>query len=100
MLRSIRRYTKEFKQEAIKLALSSPSIAHTAKELGVSSATLHTWITELKKTGCLDKVTSSEAKDMATLIAENRRLQKELSIVKEEKELLKKAATYFAAHQK
>ena len=100
MPRTIRNYTKEFKQEAIKLALSSPSIIHTAKALGIPSATLHTWVNELKKAGYLDKVTSSDAKDMATLIEEIRRLQKELSIVKEEKEILKKAATYFAAHQK
>lgn len=100
MTRSTRKYTKEFKQEAIKLALKSPSIGHTGKELGIPSATLHTWINEMKKTGCLDRVTRSEAKDMASLIEENRRLQKELSIVKEEKEILKKAATYFAAHQK
>jgi len=34
------------------------------------------------------------------LIEENRRLHKELSVVKEEKEILKKAAAYFAVHQK
>jgi transposase-like protein len=37
---------------------------------------------------------------MATLIEENRRLHKELAIAKEEKERLKKAAAYFAQHQK
>ena len=95
-----RKYTKEFKQEAITLALKSPSIGHTAKELGIPTATLHTWINDLKKTGSLGRVRASEAKDMTTLIEENRRLQKERSIVKEEKEILKKAATYFAAHQK
>jgi transposase len=100
MTRSTRKNTKEFKQEAITLALKSASIGHTSKELGIPSATLHRWINELKKTGHLERVSVGEAKDMTTLIEENRRLQKELSIVKEEKEILKKAATYFAAHQK
>jgi len=35
MSRSVRKYTEEFKQEAINLALKSPSIATTASELGI-----------------------------------------------------------------
>lgn len=38
MRKSIRKYTKEFKQEAVQLALKSPSIVATAKELGIPSA--------------------------------------------------------------
>jgi transposase len=100
MPRTVRRYTKEFKQEAVTLALKSPSIINTAKELGIPPATLHTWINLLKNQGCLATTSEGNSKDMATLIMENRRLQKELAIVKEEKEILKKAATYFAQHQK
>ena len=36
-----RNYTKEFKEEAIKLALDSSSISLTAKELGIAVSTLH-----------------------------------------------------------
>ena len=100
MTRSVRKYTKEFKQEAVNLALKSPSIVDTAKELGIPPATLHTWIHGLKKAGDIAKVDTNNVKDMATLIEENRRLHKELSITKEEKEILKKAAAYFAQHQK
>ncbi|WP_131783948.1 transposase [Legionella gresilensis] len=82
MTRSIRKYTKDFKQEANTLALKSPSLGHTAKELGIPSATLHSWINKLKKTDHLGRVNVIEAKDMAILIEENRRLQKELSIVR------------------
>ncbi len=53
MARMIRRYTKEFKQEAVNLALKSPSIVSTAKGLGIPTATLHTWVHELKKKGGL-----------------------------------------------
>lgn len=100
MTRTVRRYTREFKQEAVNLALKSPSIAHTSKELGIPVATLHTWINLLKNKGNLATVDAISSKDMATLLMENRRLTKELAIVKEEKEILKKAATYFAQHQK
>ncbi len=100
MTRTVRKYTKEFKQEAIQLALKSPSIAHTAEELGIPSVTLHGWINKLKKKGGLVAMDAGGSKDMAALIEENRRLHKELAIAKEEKEILKKAARYFAQHQK
>ena len=100
MSRSVRKYTKEFKQEAVILALKSPSIVNTAKELGIPVATLHTWIHTLKRKGQLATVDTNGGKDMAALIEENRRLHKELAITKEEREILKKAAAYFAQHQK
>jgi transposase len=37
---------------------------------------------------------------MTSLVEENRRLHKELAIAKEERDILKKAAAYFAQHQK
>jgi transposase len=100
MTRSVKRYTKEFKQEAINLALKSQSIESTANELGIPSTTLYSWIQALKKKGKLITVDTNGSKDMATLVEENRRLQKDLAIAKEEREILKKAAAYFAQHQK
>ncbi len=100
MTRSVRKYTKEFKQEAINLALKSPSVDTTAKELGIPSATLHSWIHALKKKGNIATADANGSKDMAALIEENRRLHKELAVAKEEREILKKAAAYFAQHQK
>ena len=100
MPRQVRRYTQEFKQEAVNLAIKSPSIVNTAKELGIPVATLHTWMHALKGKGKLTAVTSDSGKDMAALVEENRRLHKENTVLKEEKEILKKAATYFAQHQK
>ena len=100
MTRSIRKYTKEFKQEAINLALKSPSVDSTAKELGIPTATLYSWIHALKKKGYIATVDESGGKDMAALVEENRRLHRELAVAKEEREILKKAAAYFAQHQK
>lgn len=100
MARKVRRYTPEFKQEAVYLALKSDSVVNTAKSLGLPPATLHTWIQSLKKKGKLSKVDADSGKDMSALVDENRRLHKALAIALEEKEILKKAAAYFAQHQK
>jgi len=54
----------------------------------------------LKNKGNITTMEANGSKDMAALIEENRRLHKELAIAKEEKEILKKAASYFAQHQK
>ena len=44
----IKKYTSEFKQETVNLALKSPSIAKTATELDIPVATLHSWVNQLK----------------------------------------------------
>ena len=100
MERIVRRYTKEFKSEAIKLALKSPCISSTAKELGIPKGTLHTWLHDYQRPSSTTTDNVTNGKDIATLVEENRNLHKELSRVREEKEILKKAAQYFAQHQK
>jgi transposase len=100
MSRSSRKYTKEFREEAVRLAFKSGAVKTTAEELGIPAGTLSTWIFALKKKGSLTNTDASGAKDMAALIEENRRLHKELGIAREEREILKKAAAYFAQHQK
>ena len=100
MNREVRQYIKEFKQEAVSLALKSPFINRTAKELGIPLATLHSWIKQLKSKTINQEKTPTAASDVANLIEENRCLHKELAIAKEEKEILKKASAYFAQHLK
>lgn len=100
MSRKVRSYTKEFKQEAVTLALKSASISRTATELGLPVATLHSWIQQLKGKSVPKQSATDDTPNIAALIEENRRLHKELAISREEKEILKKAATYFAQHQK
>lgn len=102
MTKQVRKYTVEFKQESVNLALKSPSIAKTATELGIPIATLHTWVGQLKEKPKANaaSVDKNSTIDVAALLAENRRLHKENVVLKEEKEILKKAAAYFAQHQK
>jgi transposase len=103
MTRTVRKYTEEFKQEAVNLAIKLPSITQAAKELGIPIGTLHTWIYQLQgkdKPVNISSTAKSNQPDMAALLEENRRLHKENVILKEEREILKKAASYFAQHQK
>ena len=45
-------YTQEFKREAVRLAQSSGKpIAHVARELGISDASIHQWRKELAAHG-------------------------------------------------
>ncbi len=61
---------------------------------------MHTWVNQLGKgPAAKGSPTHQSHPDVAKLLEENRRLNKELAIAKEEKEILKKAATYFAQHQ-
>lgn len=100
MTRSVRKYTDEFKQEAVNLALKLPSVSKAAEELNIPLATLHTWINQLKTKSKIGKSNDNPIPDVKALIEENRRLHKELAIAKEKEEILKKAAAYFAQHQK
>jgi transposase len=89
-----KRYSDEFKVEAVKLTeTSSATIATVAKELGVSLATLNEWRARAKRgklRGPGGKVVSfNDASEMQRLKRENARLQKEV-------EILKLAAAYFA----
>jgi len=95
MSKSNRTYTKEFIQEAVRLAINSPSVTGAAKDLGIPEATLHTWVHKAKKTGDLP-APSGEVVNVGNLISENMQLKKRLARLEEEKSILKKAATYFA----
>ena len=85
-------YSAEFKQSAVKLALESDGpVSETARELGVNKNTLHTWISQYSR--------PEEGKKTRTddpLYEELKRLKKENARLKEERDILKKAAAYFA----
>ena len=88
-------YTKEFKLEALRLMEESDRPAsEIAMQLGIRRNQLYKWKEQMKKT---DEVPSAKKgrpkKEDQTEIA---RLRQELKRVKEENEILKKAAVFFA----
>lgn len=88
------KYPSEFKVEAVALVKSSGrSIADVARSLGVSDRTLWYWVSE-------DRKARERADDPSALnpdeAAELKRLRKENAQQREDMEILRKAAAYFA----
>lgn len=89
-------YSPEFREGAVKLAIENEqSKAATARELGINVNTLHTWINKYHQ---VDRVAPQQIDDMH-LYDQLKELRKENKKLKEERDILKKAAAYFATHQ-
>jgi transposase len=88
-------YTKEFHEEAVKLAMTDGvSVSEAARRLSISMKTLANWV-RAAKDGKLENVGQTQ-KPQTEIEAELGRVRRELAEVKMERDLLKKFATYFA----
>jgi transposase len=88
-----RKFTPEYKAEAVDLVISSGRpVAEIARDLGINEGTLGNWVNMAKKRG--------EVKDKPLDIDERARLKEledEVRRLKMEREILKKAAAWFAS---
>jgi transposase len=84
-------YTPEFRSEAVRLARTSgQSPAQIARDLGCCTETLKSWMHQAAVDGGkAEGLTSEERQELARLRRENR-------LLREEREILKKAAAFFA----
>jgi transposase len=92
MPRSRPPYPREFREEAVRLVRSSGRpIAQIARELGIAHGTLSAWVKQAELDAGLrsDGLTTAEREEL-------RRLRREVRILREEREILKKAAAFFA----
>jgi transposase len=89
-----RQYTEEFKREAIRLA-GQPGLGPTqvAKDLGINRTMLSTWIRQAATAGG-DAFRGNG--NRTALELENFTLKRRIRVLEEEREILKKAATWFA----
>lgn len=98
MKRERRKFTSEFKDEAVKLALSGEkSISETARDLGLGDSTLHNWISAYRKangTGTSGEITHFQLQE------ENRKLREQNRRLQMERDILKKATAFFANENK
>ena len=85
-------YPAAFRAEAVQLVQANGrALTQVAKDLGVHHDTLRTWVKQAAiDEGRRDGLTTEERVELARLRRENR-------ILKEEKEILRKAAAFFAA---
>ena len=90
MGRNRRKFTREFKAEAVALVeASGGNIAAVAKELGIYDSTLGNWVRQFRE--------QAEGAPSVEERAEIRDLKRELDRVKRERDILAKAVAFFSA---
>jgi len=94
MPKKMPRYSKEFRAETVRFYRSvkgERSLRSVSSELGISIESLRAWLKQADiDEGLSEGLTTDERKHMRELERENR-------ILKEEREILKKAAAFFAS---
>jgi len=94
-------YTQEFKESTIQLVLNSnESIKKIAKDLGVHEKTLYAWVRAYKEANGIEVPAPGKGKK-SSIVKESepeelKRLRKENKVLKQERDILKKATAYFA----
>jgi len=86
------RYPEEFRQRAVELArLREKPVKQLAADLGISDQTLHNWMNQADiDAGRREGLTTEERGELARLRRENR-------VLRMERELLSRAAAFFAS---
>ena len=86
-------FTQEFRDEAVRLAQTSGrSRREIASDLGIGLSTLRNWI-DRRRERQMDEPPSDRQEDMA---AELKRLRRENEMLRQEREILKRATAFFA----
>jgi transposase len=89
---SNQRYTPEFKDEAVRQVVERGyRVSEVAERLGVSTNSLHKWVKAVKPTR-----SDRQAAELNEAKKEILKLRADLRRVEEERDILKKAARYFA----
>lgn len=98
MKRERRKFTAEFKDEAVRLALSGEKgISETARDLGLGDSTLHNWVSAYRKRK--GQSATSEVNHFQ-LAQEVQDLKAKLRRTEMERDILKKATAFFANENK
>jgi len=89
------RYTKEFREEAVKMLTEGGlSVLEISRRLSLPKSTLEHWI-RVSKTGNLGEIGKCQ-RPLTEIERELAKVKRELSLAKMERDILKKAAAYFA----
>ena len=90
-------YTEEFKTEAVNMVLNGDiSTYQIAKNLGINYKTLYSWVQKIMPE---TRNTQSGKSRIQSLESEVKQLNKRLKRTEQERDILKKAAAYFASQK-
>ena len=93
---SRRKHSREFKLEAVKQVVQhGRSVSEVADGLGINRNLLTRWKQQLAAEGAV-AFPGHGRRAETEVEAENRKLKRELAIARQERDILKKAAAYFA----
>ncbi len=96
--RNRRTFTQEFKDDAVSLVIDQGySCAEVARRLGVRENNVNRWVREYRKR---NEVESADGLSRDEMEAELKRLRKENKRLQMERDILKKAAAFFANESK
>jgi transposase len=84
-----RKFTPEYRMQAVKRVLAGQAVAAVARELGIGESLLHNWVTRHRLTEGTGALQAEQAAEIA-------RLKRALAQKEEEAAILKKAVAYFA----
>ena len=96
------KYTQEFRDSTIQLVLSGEkSVLQIGKDLDVNPKTIYNWVRQYKLKNNIPIDAPGTSKKITTTVKETvedelRRLRRENKILKQERDILKKATAYFA----
>ena len=93
-MKKAKKYSEEYKREAVRLMQNrgDRTVVEIAASLGVRTGQLHAWRAALEKKGKVP----SEASKPSDVERENERLRRRVRELEMEREILKKAAAFFA----
>ena len=91
------KYSKEFRDSTVQLILNNnESVVKVAADLDVNSQTIYNWISRYKKAHNIPLMVSHRTTIKEPIEDELKRLRRENKILKQERDILKKATAYFA----
>ena len=98
------KYTQEFRDSTIQLVLNSDkSVLQIGKDLDVNPKTIYNWVRIYKKSNNIpiDSIGTSSVSGTSNIVKETqnnelKRLRAENKLLKQERDILKKATAYFA----
>lgn len=91
MPQSRRRFTPEYKAEVVQLMRTSgKSVAQISRDLGINKGSLHEWLKQADvDTGRREGLTTAEREELI-------KARREIRVLREERDILRKAAAFFA----